>query len=124
MAVAKKRTGNVNRLLLSSWASGSTGEDRLWDREGRQWQRARTGLPRERAVQLFMDPSTPVAVHDGGGTLQWIEPGDRRARWPALMARTFDKAWKPPPSAPGTLPFEAQEWRADDDVLLLFEDHD
>jgi hypothetical protein len=78
----------------------------------------------ERARALFFETSVPVAIYEGAGTLQWVEPRDRRGQWPDLQRRAFDDGWSPPPATPGARPFVAQEWRAGEASLLLFDDFD
>jgi hypothetical protein len=127
--VAKKRhrtgqPGNVNRLLLNRWATGTSGPDRLWDRNGTLWELAVDGLSQDRTHELYLDPAVPVVVHEGAGALIWIEPDERRQRWVGLEARAFDPSWSPPKGEGGSRSFTAQEWRAGDASLLLFEDYD
>lgn len=120
MAARKK---NVNRLLDPRW--GNVGDElRLWDRTGREWSVARDGLDRETTARLYADPHVPVAVAEGAGAPDWVDAADRERRWKELEPRTFGSDWKPPRDAPGSLPFEALQFRSGDDLLLLFFDYD
>jgi hypothetical protein len=118
------RRKNVNRLLDPRWGNVDGGL-RLWDREGRLWTLARDDVDHESAARLYRDPTVPVAVAEGAGGLDWVDPAERRRRWTEeLEPRTFDADWRPPRDAPGSLPFEALEFRSGDDRLLLFVDDD
>ena len=121
--MTRRQQANRNRLLLRRWMNGA-GEDRLWDRDGRLWRFSRSELSLDEASTLYFNQAVPVAIYDGAATLRWVEPNERRKAWDEIRRRAFDESWTPPRSAPGMLPFEAQEWRSDDDSLLLFDDHD
>jgi hypothetical protein len=121
--MTKKKRGNVNRLLDPRWVN-HTGEWQLWDRDGRLWRLDAEELMREEAEPHYFDPAVPVAVAEGAAGLSWVEPEFRQREWLELRKRAFDPSWRPPRAAPGALPFKVMRFVSEDQVLLLFHDHD
>jgi hypothetical protein len=114
------------RTSTASWTpvEATSAVSWLWDRMGREWNLARDDLDREATARLYPDPNVPVTVAEGAGAPGWVNAADRGRRWKELEPRTFDSDWKPSRDAPGSLPFEALQFRSGVDLLLLFFDYD
>jgi hypothetical protein len=102
-------------------------DGRMWDREGREFGMVRD-VDRPEAQALLADDDVQVAIYDGAGALEWVEPKDRRRAWSDRIApRLHDNPdWRPPPGAPGTLPFVPELWREIKGTAqtLVFNDRD
>jgi len=87
-------------------------DGRMWDRQGRQFELARE-LDRADAKTFLNEGDIQVAIASGTAALQWIEPADWGRAWSeGILPRLHDNTdWRPPPSAPGTLPFVPELWR-------------
>ena len=107
--------------------NGRLGEGRLWDRDGREWQRVEGRLSREHAAKLLSDPAVPVVVQDDfGAPLQWLGSAEREAFWRNHVEPEFAK--KPIFTATGHFSktrysrsrlFAASLWRSGSAELLL-----
>lgn len=105
------------------WAS--TGS-RLWDRAGVEWEDTGEELTRTDAEAMMNQPDVEVAISVGTASLSWLDGAERRRVWRDEVAPNFhdQPGWRPPPSAPGQLPYHATLWRNDDRRLVLITDFD
>lgn len=96
------------------WLWGSAGP-RLFDADRREYRRV-DGLERTEVERLLgLDELAAVRVECGAGIAEWVTPGDARRLWLDVERYFIDvDPWRPPPGAPGALPYEAQLWPADD----------
>ena len=103
------------------WASAG---NRLWDRDGLEWEDADAEVDRAEAERMLRSADVPVVVSMGTGPLRWLDGDERMSVWRNEIAPNFHDlpGWKPPPGAPGQLPFHATVWRRGDRRLLLITD--
>jgi hypothetical protein len=111
-----KNSTSRNRIL----------DDRLWDDTGREWRRVEHDLGRPDVARLLTRPDVRVGIHACRRWLRWVAGGERNAVWVKEIEPNFHDRpdYRPPPGAPGQLPFHATLWRDGDDELLLFDDFD
>ena len=115
-SVMSRSTGSRNRFL----------GDRFFDDHGAEWVLEDRDLSRTRIADLLGTAGVRVAVHTSRSSLRWIDPAARLTIWKAEIEPNFHdrKDYRPPPNAPGQLPFHGTLWKRDGQVLLIFDDFD
>lgn len=93
----------------------SSGGARLFAADGTEFTFA-DGLVRVEVERLLaLEELEAVRIECGGGVESWVGPADARRLWLAVEPDLDDvEAWRPPPGAPGALPYRAQLWRSQD----------
>ena len=114
----KKHTSSEHGRL--SW------DGRLWDRSGQVFERSEDELTRSEAEVLLNAPDVQVAISWCNTSLRWLSSDERRQVWLQELVPNFHDTpdWKPPPDAPGQLPFHAELWRSGGASVLLITDRD
>jgi hypothetical protein len=90
-----------------------------------EFERSEQELTRKATAGLVRDP-VEVAISRGAGPLRWIPPHERDDVWRMEIEPNFhdQPGWKPPPSAPGQLPFHAEVWSRGEKRVVLITDRD
>ncbi len=99
-------------------------KDRLFDDAGQEWARVRNDLSRDEVRHLLAESSVKVGIHRNyGDPLRWVPAELRWQVWRSEIEPEFfdNRNWRPPPGAPGQLPYRALLYRADGRQLLLFD---
>ena len=111
-----RSSGSRNRFL----------GDRFFDDSGDEWTLVDRELSRARITALLDDQTVRLAVHMGRSSLDWIDPTARRTTWAKRIEPNFHDRldYKPPPGAPGQLPFHGTLWVRGEAQLLIFDDFD
>jgi transposase len=92
---------------------GARGGARLFDPVGVEYEPSRDGLRRADVLRLVKTGELPVATHNCGEGVAWLPPNQASAAWASVEADFEDiEGWRPPPGAPGALPYRAGLWRA------------
>ena len=91
-----------------------------------EFRRTEEELVRTAAADLVKDAIVEVAVSCGAGRLRWISLDERQDVWRSEIEPNFhdQPGWKPPPSAPGQLPFHAELWSSGEKQVVLITDRD
>ncbi len=107
------------------WPNGRLDLHGLWDRNGDLWLMGEE-LDRTMATALVSDRAVLVVVSWCAEPLRWLEDREREGVWRNEILPNFhdEPGWRPPPGAPGQLPFHALVFRRGQRNLLLVTDYD
>lgn len=125
-AIYGETMGKRKKQKAPRWPNGRIDAHGLWDRDGDLWTISEEELDRKAAGSLIGDPTVPVVVSWCAGPLRWLDGGERQEVWRDEILPNFhdEPGWRPPPGAPGQLPFHAEAWQQGTRRLLLITDRD
>jgi hypothetical protein len=97
------------------WELTKHGKARLFSAGGAEFTFADQLVRVEIERLLALRELDAVRVECGGGVESWVGPADARRLWLEVQSDLEDvEGWRPPRGAPGSRPYRAELWRAQD----------